>query len=346
MQPVLGKRCWRKKVKRTLLNKLIFFVLVCLTIPLALAGTTVQTSTQISALGEAVVISGSCSVSSIAVGLEALLKGKTVWFDQAASGSDNKYSVSFVPPQKGTYTLYAACQGDSSVTSTLCVGTAQECAAQATPPAATPPSGGGGCIPTWKYSDWSFCNATLKQSRIVTDTSSCRKPQKMEARNCTVCEESWTCSGWSECVDSLQQRTCTDDRECGTTVKKPDEQRFCQEEIIPPEISQPLPIQPPPKKPTPPAPAEPSFWEQYGLYVVGIPLALIILALIIWLLFLLLRKRKKLVYDPEEVRLWAKKERATGTSDEDVRQIIGDYTGWSKERIEAILGAPGKFAGK
>ncbi|MCK5023266.1 MAG: peptidase S8, partial [Candidatus Aenigmarchaeota archaeon] len=43
-----------------------------------------------------------------------------------------------------------------------------------------------------------------------------------------VCEESWTCTEWSECTDNLKTRTCTDENDCDTSKEKPDEKRACE----------------------------------------------------------------------------------------------------------------------
>ena len=41
------------------------------------------------------------------------------------------------------------------------------------------------------------------------------------------CTESWTCGGWSTCVNSTQNRTCTDANTCGTTLDRPDLTQSC-----------------------------------------------------------------------------------------------------------------------
>ncbi|MFH1256384.1 MAG: hypothetical protein V1494_03760 [Candidatus Diapherotrites archaeon] len=43
----------------------------------------------------------------------------------------------------------------------------------------------------------------------------------------TPCEESWSCTFWSSCVNGTQTRTCTDANECGTTTNKPAESQSC-----------------------------------------------------------------------------------------------------------------------
>jgi len=44
-----------------------------------------------------------------------------------------------------------------------------------------------------------------------------------------ACDESWSCTGWSECAESEQTRTCTDANSCGTYENKPSETRICEE---------------------------------------------------------------------------------------------------------------------
>ncbi|NIM47036.1 MAG: PGF-pre-PGF domain-containing protein [Candidatus Aenigmarchaeota archaeon] len=43
-----------------------------------------------------------------------------------------------------------------------------------------------------------------------------------------ACKESWSCTGWSSCINNQQTRTCTDSNNCGTTVKKPAESQICE----------------------------------------------------------------------------------------------------------------------
>jgi hypothetical protein len=42
-----------------------------------------------------------------------------------------------------------------------------------------------------------------------------------------TCTESWSCSDWSSCVNSIQTRSCEDLNNCGTTFDKPSESRSC-----------------------------------------------------------------------------------------------------------------------
>ncbi len=41
------------------------------------------------------------------------------------------------------------------------------------------------------------------------------------------CQETWSCTDWSECINSQQSRFCTDANSCGTTLNKPAETQSC-----------------------------------------------------------------------------------------------------------------------
>ena len=48
-----------------------------------------------------------------------------------------------------------------------------------------------------------------------------------------TCTPNWQCDDWSECVDDIQTRTCTDLNNCGTNEGKPAESQACGEECTP-----------------------------------------------------------------------------------------------------------------
>ena len=148
-----------------------FFFVFFLALPLVVAATTINTENSYSP-GETVTITGTCDDPNVEVGLRALLEGENVWLDQETTNADKQYSASFLPPQKGTYTIYSACEGDNAVTSTVCVGTAAECNVAVTEEGAasstSAPSGGGSgisCNPQWDCGVWSYCNVSLTQGR-------------------------------------------------------------------------------------------------------------------------------------------------------------------------------------
>ncbi len=43
-----------------------------------------------------------------------------------------------------------------------------------------------------------------------------------------TCETFWQCGEWSECIDSIQKRTCVDIFDCGTEEGKPEEEKGCE----------------------------------------------------------------------------------------------------------------------
>ncbi len=51
-------------------------------------------------------------------------------------------------------------------------------------------------------------------------------------RRITICTENWQCTEWSECINSLNRRTCTDLNSCGTTLLKPIERKACEVKIV------------------------------------------------------------------------------------------------------------------
>jgi hypothetical protein len=45
-----------------------------------------------------------------------------------------------------------------------------------------------------------------------------------------LCVESWTCGNWEKCINGTQTRECIDKNYCGTTEKKPQNERECEQE--------------------------------------------------------------------------------------------------------------------
>lgn len=45
--------------------------------------------------------------------------------------------------------------------------------------------------------------------------------------NVTACAVNWSCTDWSPCVDSVQERFCVDLNNCGTNVSQPPESQVC-----------------------------------------------------------------------------------------------------------------------
>jgi hypothetical protein len=45
--------------------------------------------------------------------------------------------------------------------------------------------------------------------------------------SCPSCEENWTCTDWSYCMNGEQMRFCEDQNYCGTTSRKPAQIQVC-----------------------------------------------------------------------------------------------------------------------
>ena len=326
-----------------------------LLLPLAIATTTIQTDKTTYILGEEVAISGACSSPNLAVGLRVVLGGNNVWIDQVNSDA-LAYTSKMLPSQEGSYSVFAACQGDTAVTKDFCVGTcevtspvcgdgscnngetcdtcAQDCGV-CSPGDSPGGSSGGSCTPNYQCGAWSRCNSTLQQSRTCTDQRGC-KPVKVEVQNCTACVESWICSGWSDCSDYNQYRTCVDEHDCGTTEVKPLLQKDCQQAIVsgpqPTQISSRL--SPPPV----PTPAKLSIMDQlkrYGWYLGGFVLLLLV---ILFVIILVRHKRESTNID--DLVDWMKKEKEMGTSDEEMLKTLAS-TEWTPQEIELAKGRLG-----
>jgi hypothetical protein len=91
---------------------------------------------------------------------------------------------------------------------------------------------GGGCVPEWSCKNWGVCDSTGKQTRSCVDVGKqcLQKSVKTETQSC-VCQESWSCSLWSSCVNGMNTRICVDDRKCGTIAIKPKESKGCSEVV-------------------------------------------------------------------------------------------------------------------
>ncbi len=355
-----------------------FFLFILLSLFLALSNivqaTTIQAE-EITASGIPVTITGTCDSAKVWVSLEYGIgtPAKTIWVDQVTAGANKQYSASFTPSQNGNYIIYAACQDEATTTETFCVGTAgvdcvitpkaacgdgtcndgetcsscfQDCGNCQTPGSGTP--GGKSCNPKWSCGTWNYCNASLEQSRNCNDLNKCEK-NKLEVQACDECVESWVCSLWSDCKNDEQERTCVEEHYCGTDEQKPYLVKSCGVEIVagpqPSQITNQLPPQQPVEAQTAHPATEPfsfkEFWDKYNLYILIGAIALVLI-LIITILFAYVFKPKKKAYNIDELRAWVQQEKAVGTSDENIKQILTQQTGWTEEEItQAFRGLPG-----
>jgi hypothetical protein len=316
-------------------NKLfLIFIVLLVALPLALA-TTVSAPKQTD-LGKIVSVDGSCLALSQKVTAQVLLGGFNVFVDETTTNANKKYTLEFTPSQKGTYTVFTACQDETSATTTFCVGSASECGTTAKP-APTPStgggsSGGGGGSFGATYGDWSYCNSSLQQIRYRTDKPS----QKPQTRDCSPCDESWICTAsdgdfpWGICNNGVQTRVCTDEHFCNTLTTKPVEQRNCQVEgqrFVSNDPGYTPPLQPEPVL------QQPSFWNSWLAWIIGSGSSLLML-IIITLIVVVLMKHTHTVFHHKDLVAWIRKERRMGTSDDDIKDILNQNTGWSHEDLE------------
>jgi hypothetical protein len=95
---------------------------------------------------------------------------------------------------------------------------------------------GGVCLPKYNCTEWGPCQSDGTQTRTCTQVAGCgtttTKPE--ETQTCTYiageaeCQEDWSCSTWSECLDDQQSRSCSDRNACGTDENKPVETQACE----------------------------------------------------------------------------------------------------------------------
>ncbi len=202
---------------------------------------------------------------------------------------------------------------------------------QSPPPSSGGSSGGGGGgggsgsranIVCDDY--WSVCNTSLQQGR---DCFSRNRKIKHEVRACQPCIESWVCSSWSNSEDLCGTRTCVDEHSCETNVHAPPSAAACP---VPPQVQEPSGFNfiPPAFKE-----ATSNFWDNnksWLLWALGVLLAGIIIAVVLHFV----HHKQKTVYNFDELKEWVRKEKELGTSNEDIKDILEQNTGWSEKEIE------------
>jgi peptidoglycan/xylan/chitin deacetylase (PgdA/CDA1 family) len=85
--------------------------------------------------------------------------------------------------------------------------------------------GGGGGISSSASVDNEDDNTTES-----TNTTGDSDSEDMETENQEECIEDWICSGWSDCINGTQTRTCFDTNDCGTVFNTTEESQECEEE--------------------------------------------------------------------------------------------------------------------
>ncbi|HCX22162.1 MAG TPA: hypothetical protein DHN29_09625 [Cytophagales bacterium] len=308
--------------------KYILFVLLLIPLATAVSDLDVDVSKNL------IKISGSCDKINLPVSMQASDGISVVWIKEVKTGTDKKFAAQFVPPVQ-KLTVLVACSGETPISTPVDTSYVAPAPSGSTGGG----GGGGGCNPSWSCGAWSFCNKDLQQTRVCTDSKNCKtvRNKPNETQSCLECEESWICNNVKNCDDGKSYCTSViDEHACGTTKSKPAPKAQCVDGtkgyVAPPSSK------PPTVPPTTQIPA-PSFWEQYMLWIILIP-SLIILIIIVVLLILHFRK-PHVVYNLNELEDWIKLERNAGTSDQDIRQILHDQTGWEEKDINQAFGELG-----
>jgi hypothetical protein len=318
---------WRRIMNKT---TLIFLIVFSLSLFLATAAVSIEVPGEVTG-NEIITISvkGCSQISLLQLNTANTLGSTLKLVDQGTGDWSTTYNT-ISDVSTGKYRVDVSCEDGSAATKEFCVDSPG-----CIPPVTLPNTGGGTyCSSSWSCSSWTLCNASLKQTRTCYDSNNC-KQNKVEIKDCDQCQESWICSLWASCSSNVQKRTCIDQHFCGTTFVKPLESKNCNQVTV--GGSQPAYTTndiPPPG--TPPA-VQPGFsfnqvWDKYGTYILigGIAFILIIIAVLLIAHFV---KPQRLAYNHDELVGWINRERAMGTSDEEVRNILSNKTGWNEEEI-------------
>ena len=177
-------------------------------------------------------------------------------------------------------------------------------------------SSGGGCVQRWTCGGWSVCNTSLQQSRTCTE-SRCNKAPKVEVQDCQLCTPSWICRSWSACAAGKKTRTCVDERACGTTANKPEEQQPCQaqqqQQQTQQQITQTQQQQSQQSSPKQQAPASikeetlPAFsfkdiWEMHSFYIIIFSAAAVILLIFLFVIRAIIRHKRLVPSGVQELK--------------------------------------------
>jgi hypothetical protein len=86
--------------------------------------------------------------------------------------------------------------------------------------------GGGGPPPCTPSWSCGGWSACVNGKHTRTCSDGCGSSYADE-QNCVVCTENWQCSSWTSCVNNQQTRTCNDANNCGTTINRPPLSQYC-----------------------------------------------------------------------------------------------------------------------
>ena len=312
-------------------------------------------------------VSGQCDNPNVKVGLQVALGINTVLVSETVANNLKAYTFLVTPIQDGTYTFVVACAGENSQQGEACVGVQcqqpqaanfcgdgnvaggeecddgnrddadvcnNQCKLNASPPPIVgpgPSGGGGGGGGSTRSGIFNECN-DFKDNDDDTLIDYPDDPGCLTAIDNTEdsedCRSSWVCTEWNDCKNNFQVRSCTDINNCETPLFKPTEQQSCGTTIVqPPQVPRQQPIV---------TPVEESFFSKYGAFIWGGLLLLILLAALI-LAILYFKNRRKVAYNVGELKQWIAKEKAAGTSKEDIKNILEEKTGWDEEELVNVF---------
>ena len=314
------------------MNKAIFTFLIVFSLSMFLA-TAVSIDSPNEVTGDetiTITVKGCEQISLLQLNTANILGSSLKLVDQGTGEWSTTYNT-ISDVSDGVYRIDVSCEDGTTSTKQFCVDS-PGCIATSSP---STDGGGRRCTPEWSCSAWTLCDASLKQTRTCYDKENCQS-NKIEVKDCDQCQESWICSLWGSCSNNIQKRTCVDQHYCGTSFVKPLQQKNCNQVVVagnvPVQITN--DISPPSITPTYTSPAFSfsSVWEKYGTYIIiaGIVFILLVITLLLVAHFV---KPKKLAYNHDELTEWINKERQMGTSDEEVRNILTNKTGWNEEEI-------------
>ncbi len=169
------------------------------------------------------------------------------------------------------------------------------------------------------------------------------------------CIREWQCLDWTKCSNGQQRRSCRDLHQCAQNTstrigyktypvipagpQEPAELRSCSEQdmllLAQAEVPQKSPPIAQPEAPQRQQPATVSLLQKYKKYVIAFFSALAVVILIVGIT--VIHHQRKLMYNTDELKAWMKQERATGTNDSDICDIVRGKTGWSKEEVARVF---------
>ena len=245
-------------------------------------------------------------------------------------GGENQWSLTYntkSDPADGKYLATARCEDGTTADKEFCVN--QNGCTSTTSTQQQSSGGGRSCTSDYQCQPWSTCTVQGQQTRQCLDQR-CNRPPQTETQPCQ-CQESWVCRDWSACQSGQQTRTCGDEHACGTSLLRPATQQSCSTGFISKIKEVILPSQPKPATTSEENKFQ-KWWDDYGVIFLAALAAILLVILIGWLVHK--RRAKKKTYNFDELKEWIAAEQRMDTSNEDIKQILMDKTGWTTAEIQ------------